>query len=491
MKREDRRRTGLLPPPSPPAASRRRAWLARLASAAAAAAGGLASPADAALPLWHAQAPPADLDRPVTVSFFEAPIREVLFAFAEFSGRSIVPGAEVSGLVSAEIRDQPWDVALHAILDAHGLVAREGEGGILRVAAASAMFDHEAVAPLEAAPFRIKYARAEEILEPVAALLSERGRVSVGQGVNAIVVTDVPRVVASVRRLVAALDVRARQVDIAAKIVFVNRTEMAGLGIAYDLTDPGGNQLNLLTPGVVDRNGDGKFDPDEQTPRGADVVLLGGSSIAALGNATQRIANPTLSVLASVALGRHTLIGFVDALESVQLADVEAQPSVRVMDNRTAKIVVGEETPVRVVDAGAQIGVAAGQGSGSAVPLATVDYKETGVILEVTPRIASDDEILLEISAERSSTDLAPSDVGVVFRRQKAESQVLVRNGEVAVIGGLTVRQRGEVRSGIPLLMHLPLLGSLFASRSESVQERDLLILVRPTLVDPERAPGL
>lgn len=423
----------------------------------------------------------------MTVSFFETPIREVLFAFADFSGRSIVPGAEVSGFVSAEIRDQPWDVALQAILDAHGLVAHEGEGGIIRVAAASAMFDHEAVVPLEAAPFRIQYARAEEILDPVAALLSERGRVSVAQGANAIVVTDVPRVVASVRRLIAALDVRVRQVDIAAKILFVNRTEMEGLGITYDLTDPHGNQLNLLTPGIVDRNGDGTF---EQVPRGTDVILLGGNSIAALGNATQRIPSPTLSVLASLALGRHTLIGFVDALESVQLTDVEAQPSVRVMDNRTAKILVGEETPVRVVDAGAQIGVATGQGSSTSVPLATVDYKETGVILEVTPRIASDDDILLEISAERSSADLAPSDVGVVFRRQKAESQVLVRNGEVVVIGGLTVKQRGEVRSGIPLLMHLPLLGSLFATRSESVQERDLLILVRPTLVVPEPAPN-
>lgn len=434
--------------------------------------------------------PPGALDRPVTVSFFEAPIREVLFAFAEFSGRSIVPGAEVSGFVSAEIRDQPWGMALQAILDAHGLVAHEGEGGIIRVAAASAVFDHEAVVPLEAAPFRIQYARAEEILDPVAALLTERGRVSVAQGANAIVVTDVPRVVASVRRLIAALDVRVRQVDIAAKILFVNRTEMEGLGITYDLTDPHGNQLNLLTPGVVDRNGDGNFDPGEQVPRGTDVILLGGHSIAALGNATQRIPSPTLSVLASLALGRHTLIGFVDALESVQLTDVEAQPSVRVMDNRTAKIVVGEETPVRVVDAGAQIGVAVGQGSATSVPLATVDYKETGVILEVTPRIASDNDILLEISAERSSADLAPSDVGVVFRRQKAESQVLVRNGEVVVIGGLTVKQRGEVRSGIPLLMHLPLLGSLFSTRSESVQERDLLILVRPTLVVPEPAPG-
>ncbi len=426
----------------------------------------------------------SDLGRPITVSFFDTPIHEVLFAFADFSGRSIVPGAEVSGLVSAEIRGQPWNVALDAILEAQGLVAQEEETGIIRVGAASAILDHEAVVPLVAEPFRIRYARAGELVEPVAALLSPRGRASMGQGANTIVVADIPRVVESVRQLVQALDVRVRQIDISAKIVFVNRTEMEGLGITYDYTDPDGNQLNLLTPGVVDRNQNGKFEADEQVPRGTDVVLLGGSSIAALGNATQRIANPTLSVLTSVVLGRNTLVNFIDALQSVQLTDVEAQPSVRVMDNRTAKIVVGEETPVRVLDAGSQVVAGTGEGR-SSVPLATVDYKETGVILEVTPRVASDDEILLELVAERSSADLAPSDVGVVFRRQKAETQVLVKDGEVVAIGGLTVTERGEVRSGIPLLMDLPLLGRLFSSRVESLKERDLLILVRPTLVGP------
>ena len=426
----------------------------------------------------------SDLGRPITVSFFDTPIHEVLFVFADFSGRSIVPGAEVSGSVSAEIRGQPWKVALNAILDAQGLVAREAETGIIRVGAASALLAHEAVLPLVAEPFRIRYVRAGELLEPVAALLSSRGRVSTEQGANTIVVADVPRVVELVRHLVQTLDVPVRQIDISAKIVFVNRTEMEGLGITYDFTDPAGNQLNLLTPGVVDRNQNGRFESDERVPKGTDVVLLGGRSIAALGNATQRIANPTLSVLTSLVLGRNTLVSFVDALESANLTDVEAQPSVRVMDNRTAKIVVGEETPVRVLDAGSQLSADAGEGR-SSVPLATVDYKETGVILEVTPRVVSDDEILLELLAERSSADLAPSDVGVVFRRQKAETQVLVKDGEVVAIGGLTVTEKGEVRSGIPWLMDLPLLGRLFSSRVESLKERDLLILVRPTLVSP------
>ena len=428
-----------------------------------------------------------EIGRPITVSFIDAPIRDVLFAFADFAGRSIVAGTNVDAFVSAEIREQPWDVALRAVLDAYGLVAHEQEDGIIRVDDVYSLFERESVQPLVTRPFRVSYVDAAELTEMVAALLSERGRVSSGTGTNTLVVTDIPRVQEAVEELVSVLDVRTPQVDILAKIIFVNRSGLEGFGVTYDLKDTGGNQLNLLTSGVADLNGDGTITlPDEQVPRGTDVVSLGGNSIAALGNATNRVVNPTLALLTSLVLGRSTLVAFIDALESVQLTDVEAQPSVRVMNNRTARIVVGEETPVRVIDAGAQLQGGQGEGSRSTLPIATVDYKETGVILEVTPRITDTDEVLLELSAERSSADLAPSDVGVIFRRQKAESSVLVRDGETVVIGGLTVTEKVEVRSGIPLLMHLPLIGRLFQTRRESSVQRDLLIMVTPTIVRAE-----
>ena len=420
----------------------------------------------------------------ITVSFHDAPIRDVLFAFAEFAGRSIVAGEAVDATISAEIRDQPWDVALRTLVEAHGLVIREREDGIILVEDARHLFDLEAVLPLHTRSFRLSYVEAVELESLVAALLTQRGTTSIGFATNALVVTDVPRVLDAVAELVRELDVRVMQVDIAAKIVFVNRTALDGFGITYDLKDAGGNQLNLLTPGVVDTDGDGVITyPDEQLPDRADVVLVGGNSIAALGNASKRIAGPTISLLTSLVLGRSTLVGFVDALESLELVDVEAQPSVRVMDNRTARILVGEETPVRVIDAGTQLQSGTSDGSGGGLPVATVDYMETGVILEVSPRITDAGDILLDLSAERSSADLAPSDVGLIFRRQKAESQVLLEDGETAVIGGLTVTEAGEVRSGIPLLMDLPLVGRLFATRRKSSVQRDLLIMVTPRIV--------
>ena len=425
-----------------------------------------------------------EIGRPITVSFSDTPIRDVLFAFADFAGRSIVAGANVAGFVSAEIRDQPWDLAMRAILAAHGLVAHEQDDGIIRVDDVHSLFDQEAVQPMVTRPFRVSYADATELTQLVAALLSERGRVSAGLGTNTLVVTDIPRVLDAAEELVEGLDTQVPQVDITAKIIFVNRSGLEAFGITYDLKDTGGNQLNPLTPGIADLNGDGAITlPDEQVPRGTDVVSLAGNSIAALGNATNRVVNPTLALLTSLVMGRSTLVAFIDVLESVQLTDVEAHPSVRVMDNRTARIVVGEETPVRVIDAGAQLQGGQGEDSRSTLPVATVDYKETGVILEVTPRITDANEVLLDLSAERSSADLAPSDVGVIFRRQKAETRVLVRDGETVVIGGLTVTEKGEVRSGIPLLMHLPLIGRLFQSRTESSVQRDLVIMVTPTIV--------
>ncbi len=427
---------------------------------------------------------PEPLRAPVTVTFVDTPIREVLFTFAEFADRSIVPGAEVDGILSAEIRNQPWDVALRALLEAHGLVFREDSTGIILVEQATRLFEREAVLPLRTEVFPASWTSVGELHEMALPLLSERGRASAGFETNTLVVTDIPRILGEVGALVEAVDRPVRQVDIAAKIVFVNRTELEGLGITYDFKDLEGNQLNLLNAGAKDLDGDGKIDlTEESVPTGADVVALGGNSIAALGNATNRVAGPTLSLLTTLVAGRHTLVGFIDALESAQLTEVEAQPSVRVMDNRTARVVVGEETPVRVLDAGAQSQSGGEGGVQGAFPVATVDYKETGVILEVTPRIAAENRILLELAAERSSADIAPSDVGFVFRRQKAESRILVESGETVAIGGLTVTELGEVRSGIPLLMDLPLLGWLFRSRRESAIRRELLVMVTPTIV--------
>ncbi len=421
----------------------------------------------------------------ITVSFSDTPIEQVLFTFAEFSGRSIVPGSQVEDIeVSADIRDQPWDVALQTILDSRGLAARELESGIIRVDNLENLTRMEQVEQVVTRPFRINYATAEEVQEPARALLSERGRVSVGVGTNTLIVTDIPRVLQSVASLIEELDVRTPQVTIAAKIIFVNRTDLDEFGVTYDLKDSQGNQLNLLTPGGIDLDGDGVIEPpDEQVDVGTDVISLGGNSIAALGNANNRVTGPTVSVLTSLLMGRYTLVAFIEALESVQMSDVQAAPHLTVLDNQSAKVLVGERTPLRVIDAQSSVAGAGGEGRSIAVPQATVELQETGIVLEVTPHVTAGNNILMSIRAERSAAELASSDAGFIFRTQEAESRVLVEDGETVVIAGLTVTEKTESRSGIPFLMDIPLLGPLFRVDRTSQIQRDLMILVTPYIV--------
>jgi general secretion pathway protein D len=189
------------------------------------------------------------------------------------------------------------------------------------------------------------------------------------------------------------------------------------------------------------------------------------------------VAGPTLSLLTSLVVGRHQLIGFVDALASVNLSDVEATPQVTVLDNQQARIHVGELTPIRTIDAGA------GGAGGGQFPTAQVSTQETGVILTVTPHVTADGHILLEVLAERSAAELAPSDAGFIFRTQNVETRVLLRDGETTVMGGLTQAERTEARSGIPLLQDLPLIGRLFRVVREQEIQQDLIILVTPHIV--------
>jgi len=427
-----------------------------------------------------------EVARRITVSFTDTPIQDVLFTFAEFAGRSIVAGSEVQANISADIRAQPWDIALQTILESQGLAAREMDTGIIRVDNLDKLAEREVIEPVETRPFRINYATADEIQTSIAGLLSERGTATVGAGTNTVIVTDVPRVLEAVDGLVSQLDVRTPMVNIAAKIVFVNRTDLKEFGITYDLKDSDGNQLNLLTPGAADIDGDGIA---EQVDRGTDVISLGGNSVAALGNASNRVASPTLSMLSSLLVGRYTLLNFIEALESLNLSDVQATPTLTVMDNQEANVLVGERTPLRVIDAGSQGGGGGGGGgqNSGVIPQATVQLQETGIKLRVTPHVTAGDNILLDLHAERSAAELAESDAGFIFRTQEASSRVLVEDGETVVIAGLTVTERSEARSGIPLLMNLPVVGRLFRVTREQEIQRDLIILVTPQIVRSQR----
>jgi type IV pilus assembly protein PilQ len=421
-----------------------------------------------------AQVPPQSQAQRITMTWTAAPINDVLQAFAAFSGKSIVPGSNVDGFVTATINDRPWDVALNSILSTQGLRAEEDEYGIIRVDNISDLNDREQIEPIRTQAHRISYATATELQTAIQPLLTQRGQVTVGVGTNTLIVSDIERVQSAVDELLTQLDVETPQVSISAKIIFVDRTALSELGVTYELKDTEGNQFNELSSGFADTDGDGVQDPVEQ---GTYVVSLGGNSIAALGNANARVVNPSIQFLTSLVMGRFTLVNFIDALQSVNISDVHAEPQITTLDNQPAEILVGELTPIRTIDAGA------GGAAGGQFPVAQVEQQETGIILRATPHVTNESQVLMELEVERSAAELADSDAGFIFRTQRAQNRVLVRDGETVVIGGLTQNERNEVRTGIPVLMDIPFVGRIFQTRRYQEVQRDLIILVTPHII--------
>jgi type IV pilus assembly protein PilQ len=412
----------------------------------------------------------------VTVSFDNEPIMNVLLTFSDFASRSIVASPDVRTVnVTADVKEQPWDVALDAILSAHGLAAHENDAGIIIVEKVSAIKQRQADEPQETRAFPIKFASADTLRAAIEGMLTpSTGKVTVNPTANTLLITDTRSALDRVGPIIQQMDVRMPQVTISAKIIFIDRTALEELGFVYDLKDSRGSQLNTVVQGWEDLNGNGVFEQGEESDQ--NLISLGGTSVAALANANFRVARPALQLVSTLLLGRHSLITFIDALQSVNLTDIQAAPSITVMDHREARIQVGERTPLRAIDAGSQT-------AGGGAPRATIRTENTGVILRVTPHIVGNSQVMLELLAERSNVAAAPSDLGFTFQTQEAETQVLVDNGETAVIGGLTIIEKQKVRAGIPFLMDLPVLGALFRNTLERENKRDLLIMVTPHIV--------
>lgn len=431
------------------------------------------------------QVPQQRQARRMTVSFYEADIRDVLASIAEFAGRSIVAGTGVEGIrVTAEINNQPWDVALETILRANGLAYEELPSGIIRVDKIEALAQRREQEPLVTRTFRVNYVPVGELATTLNGLKTARGSIAANPTTNTLIVTDVAAAVSNVESLIPQLDIRTPQVAIQTKIIFVNRSDVEELGVTYDLKDSRGNSLNRLV-GVPDRDiKTGELTGDLTRD---NLVLLGGNSIAALGNATTRVVGPSLETVMSLVLGRYTLITFLDALQTAQLSDVQAAPLITTLDNQEAEIWVGERTPIRVVDVGGGAsggGGGGGGGASAALPRATAELVETGIRLRVTPTITADRRVLMQLHAERSAAVAAAGDIGVSFQTQQGDTRLMVRDGETAVIGGLTVTEVTNTRAGIPFLMDIPYVGALFRTSRKQEQKRDLLIMVTPHIVE-------
>ncbi len=463
----------------------------------------------------------------ITVSYQDADIRDVIAAFASFANRTIIVGRDVTGSITADVKDKPWDEALAAILTAQGLAASEEPNGIIIVDSYKNMLDKQSLEPLVTQVVSINYANASSVAGTVRGLLTRdcvpgasgpsagasggsaagavptgcvvRGSVQADSATNSLLIREVQSRMEDVISYVRSIDRRTPQVAIKAKIIFVNRSSLQEMGVTYDI-GTARQYFNTVIPRQqvvqqipIDRNGDGVPDAFREVlqPVVGDRVDLGGSTLSAIANANSSIGASALNLIFSAAVGKYSLTPFIQALQESSLADVQAEPTVVTLDNRKAEILVGQEIPIRVLDAGA--GAAGGGTAGQInIPRATVQLKEVGISLSVTPRITNNRQVMMTIHAENSSASLASSDVGYIFDKQRADNTLMVPDGETAVIGGLTITQVTKSRRGVPFLMNIPYLGRLFSTSRTNEQKRDLVILVSPHILDDGdgRAPA-
>ncbi len=410
----------------------------------------------------------------ITVTWDRASIADVIAGFAAFSGRTIILGKDLKSEVTAEIKNQPWTEAFAAVLATQGLQAIELPGGIIRVDSPAALAALDSTEPLTTRMIPVNYASASQLLTSVKSILSKRGTVVSDTTTNSLIVTETRGRIGEVQDFVKNLDVRTPQVSIQAKIIFVQRTDIEALGLQYDF-------------GAVNA-GDGPFfnklvqrtDPASGDPFSSDVTSLAGEGVAAIANADGNIPLAALKLVWTTTVGGFRFSSFLQALQSLDLADVQAEPSITTVDNREAVIKVGEDIPVRIIDFGA----GGGEGAGNQ-PKASVQFKETGIMLKVVPHVTNNRQVLMQIEAERSNVNtLAQADLGFTIAKQNAKNQLLVNDGETAVIGGLTVTEVNKTRSGLPLLVNLPIIGKLFGFSNTQEVRRDLIILVTPRIID-------
>jgi type IV pilus assembly protein PilQ len=449
----------------------------------------------------------------ITVTYQGSDIRDVLAAFAAFSGRTIIPSSSVGAVkVDAEIRDQPWDVALQAILSSQGLAATEDANGIIIVDTQERVAMRMQTEPLMTRIVRLNYQRATAVAAQIQQRLLQcipparegasapapgqppvagpppaqptlggggsstttssgqdvcrgRGSVSGDEVTNSISITAPVSVVDDLVLFAETLDLRQPQVNIKAKIVLVNRTDLDALGLRYDL----GSRNQFFSTLVQRADSTGKVGSPSDPPR----VVLGGNTVSAIANASGSVPGAALRLIYSTALGNFDFTTFLDALQEVSLLDVQAEPSVTILNNRTAELVSGSQVPF--------VPTAGGAGTSLTGPIA-VERVQTGVTLRVTPSVTNNRQIMMRVETVNSGATFGPN--GVLIDNNSSRSELLVPDGQTVVIGGLTQTTVQLVKSGLPLLVDLPLIGRLFGVTSRTETRRDLLILITPHIID-------
>jgi type IV pilus assembly protein PilQ len=414
--------------------------------------------------------------RRISLDFQQADIQNVFRLIAEVSGFNMVIGENVKGKVTMRLLNVPWDQALDMLLKMNNL-GKLRSGNIIWIdtlANVTKQQDEEAKAKeakvkAEDLVTRILYIRnvqASEIQVSLRQYLSPRGQLSINQGGNAVVVQDTASRLAAFKELVDLLDIEVPQIQIEARIVQADTSYSRGLGVQWGVKDSKleGNDFRVfgnITGDFAAAAGTGTNLVPRTFMINLPAAVSGLSSVPAVGITLGKL-GPGFGLDARLSAG-----------EVLGLTKVIAAPKISTLDKREAKISQGESIPFQTTSL---------QGT-------QTTFVDANLELLVTPQITSRDpnevgkQILMKIKATRNAVGARSNPAGPSIDKREANTQVLVRDAETAVIGGIFVDSQTNNVAGTPYLSRIPVLGWLFKNKSETVAKQELLIFLTPYII--------
>jgi type IV pilus assembly protein PilQ len=435
----------------------------------------------------------------LTLNFQDIEVRAVLQLLADASGQNIVVSDSVGGNLTLRLQNVPWDQALDIVLRTKGLDKRQ-EGNVIIVAPAEELAtrekaelaskkDIQELEPLHSEYLQINYAKASDIALLLkggtagagatggGTVLSSRGKVSVDDRTNTLLLQDTADKIADVRRLVATLDIPVKQVLIETRVVIVTNDFERDLGARFGVTATRANGTNGLyettgTASGIDTGVSSALTNLASTGSVYPVSIPTGSSATNRYNVNLPVASPAGSIAFGI-LGSDFLVDLeLSAAETENRGTVVASPRVITANQKEATIEKGVEIPYQ-------------QSASSGAT--TISFKKAVLSLKAKPLITPDNRIILDLTVSDDTVGqvvVASGGVNVPsINTQTIETQVVLGDGQTVVLGGILQTNQTLQANKVPWLGDIPILGNLFKTTTNINDKDELLIFVTPKIL--------
>jgi type IV pilus assembly protein PilQ len=424
---------------------------------------------------------------PISLDFKDGDLQDIFRLFADISGLNIVVNPGVSGKVTLKLNEVPWDQALDLILKANGL-GYTLEGNVIRIAPLAALQNEEQqrrrlqeeralAGDLASLTTRISYAKADDLAAVLrkAGALSARGQLNTDPRTNTLIINDLPVFLEKAKDLIATLDLPTRQVEIEARIVVTSRNFTRDLGIQWGFNQQNtpqlGNTTGLTFPNAIIVNGQGVpatggISADQGGQAASAGIGTGGRGYAI--NLPAAGFNSAIGISLGNILGSFNLDAALTALERQGRGRLLSTPKITTQNNQAAEIKQGVQIPIQTV----------------ANNTVTVSFQDAVLTLKVTPQITEAGTVILTVDVQNNSADFANLVNGIPpINTQSAKTQVLVRDGATAVIGGIYQSNEQTAQNMTPFLGRVPILGYLFRNRFVTSTNNELLLFITPRII--------